>query len=607
MIYFLRPSVSGFTDNKWDEFYDGAFEVLKKFKPYKIMEVTDLKGLSTREKNDKNLLIYFVPVKETSGVIKVKIEKMLDEVTESNWEIYPVAPDKENRFPSKVVDTSQSYDIVNELHQRKLTDEYFKLVGRCFARVVIVSRFTASFKKETKMFMSHRRFDGEDKVNFIKDAANSRHEDLYVDLHEITVGQDAQEEIERRLETDTDILIFLQTSSTYESFYQLEELKKALELDIPVLWVTVGLKDEKEYGALPIHPVGKPHLCFEELNSQNVQDIFSTAFEILSLKKQRLLDKVMYKLSYLEEKGLKVEELCDLENIYMITEENESYSTGEIQALKTLHKFLCRKFEDNDTEGFDKYNKDLEYYQGNIVFGTQSNDKEIPVSTRVRSYKKFFESRNTSKINGSVVISGSFPKDQSLKYQLDLIDAVSTLTEDILKCDGDIIFGAHPSFQGLILEKVKRFNTKTRKRVKTYVSTKFRGLYESNIEYFEKNSILYEVEGKGDTMSKEDITLSLTEMRKAMINDKDAIALVVLGGQEPEDSLSGVPGIDEEIMLAKEKGIPVYIIGSVGGRGATLVSEGGSDSLSGEAKDIVEVEDNFKWISETIIKDLDGK
>ncbi|MGL6131388.1 MAG: TIR domain-containing protein, partial [Fusobacteriaceae bacterium] len=153
--------------------------------------------------------------------------------------------DKENRFPSEVVDTSQSYDIINEINQRKLNGDYFNLIGKCFARIVIVSYFTASFKKETKIFLSHRRKEGEDIVNSIKEVANNRHEKIYIDLHEITVGENAQEEINKKLKNDTDILIFLQTPTSFESEYQLIELKRALELDIPILWVTLGFEERK--------------------------------------------------------------------------------------------------------------------------------------------------------------------------------------------------------------------------------------------------------------------------------------------------------------------------------------------------------------------------
>lgn len=606
MIYFFKPKISGFTDEKWEEFYKGAFEVLKKFKPHKITEIDSLDGFSARENNSKNLLIYFVPVKETNGKIRQNIEKILREAVKNNWKVYPIAPDKENRFPSEVVDTSQSYDIINEINQRKLNGDYFNLIGKCFARVAIVSYFTASFKKETKIFLSHRRKDGEDIVNLIKEVANNRHEKIYIDLHEITVGENAQEEITKKLKNDTDILIFLQTPTSFESEYQLIELKRALELDIPILWVTLGFEEgDKTFATLPIHPVGNPHLSFKTLENKNIQEILSYAFEILSLKKQSLLKQIVYKLESLESSGVEYIELCDLENIYLIAGENEDTLTGEIEIMNTLYKFLCRKYQENDSEIFDEYNKGINNYGGNQIFGTQKEEKELPNRTKVKNYEKLFNINHSKKINGGIIISGSFPDNLDLKHQQDIINAISTIVQDILKLKGKIIFGIHPTFQGLVLEKAKKYNTPTKKNVKIYASKFFRNLYKTNLKYFYENAEVIEIEEVSSDKKEETMSLSLTKMREAMINDNEAIAMIVIGGKEAKDSLTKIPGIDEEIKLARDKGLPVFVIGSTGGRSATIISEGYKNPITDEYnRNEVDYEDNYRLISKIILDEL---
>lgn len=606
MIYFLKPKISGFTDEKLEEFYEGAYKVLKQFKPHKVVEINTLDGFSAKENNPKNLLIYFIPTKDVAGKIKRDVEKILKAAVKSNWKVYPIAPDKENREPSAAVDTSQSYDIINEINQRKLNNDYFYLIGECFARVVMVSRFTASFKKETKIFLSHRRVDGTEKANLIKEVANNRHEDIYIDLHEIIVGEDAQEEINKKLKNDTDILIFLQTPLSFESKYQLIELKRALELDIPILWVTLGFeKGSKNFMTLPVHPVGSPHLSFEELDSENIQEILRYAFEILSLKKQSLLKKVVYKLESLEGRGIEFKELCDLENIYLIGQENKDILTGEIQMLNTLYKFLCRKYQESDHSIFDTYNKGVTNYQGNHIYGTQKEEEELPNHTKLKSYEKLFTVENTKQINGGVIVSGSFPDDLDLKYQQNIIDAVSTIVQDILRLGGKIIFGTHPTFQGLILEKAKKYNTSTEKKVKLYASKHFKYLYEVNLEYFNENAKVFEIEKVIADEKNENRSLSLTKMREAMVNDDDVKAMIVIGGKEAKDSLTKIPGIDEEIELAKAKEIPVFIIGSTGGRSSTLISEGFKNPIKDPEKcEEVTYGDNFRFISKIILENL---
>lgn len=605
MIYFLKPKISGFTNEKWEEFYKGAFEVLKKFKPHKIIEIDSLDGFSARENNSKNLLIYFVPVKETNGKIRQNIEKMLREAVKNNWKVYPIAPDKENRFPSEVVDTSQSYDIINEINQRKLNENYFNLIGKCFARVVIVSYFTASFKKETKIFLSHRRKDGEGTVNLIKEVANNRHEKIYIDLHEITVGENAQEEINKKLKTDTDILIFLQTPTSFESEYQLIELKRALELDIPILWVALGFEEKKDIRTLPIHPVGNPHLSFKTLDNKKIQEILSCAFEILSLKKQSLLKQIVYKLESLESNGIEYRELCDLENIYLIARENEDTLTGEIEIMNTLYKFLCRKYQENDSEIFNEYNKEINNYEGNQIFGTQKEEKKLPNRTKLKNYEKLFNINHSKKINGGIIISGSFPDNLDLKHQQDIINAVSTIVQDILKLEGKIIFGIHPTFQGLVLEKSKKYNTPAEKNVKIYASKCFEDLYKANLKYFYENAKVIEIEEVSGDKKEETISLSLTKMREAMINDTEAIAMIVIGGKEAKDSLTKIPGIDEEIKFAKAKGLPVFVIGSTGGRSVTIISEEYKNPITDEYnRNEVDYGDNYRLISKIILDEL---
>ena len=70
---------------------------------------------------------------------------------------------------------------------------------------------------------------------------------------------------------------------------------------------------------------------------------------------------------------------------------------------------------------------------------------------------------------------------------------------------------------------------------------------------------------------KGDVSLSLTELRQKMIARDSVKALICLGGKiKPDKSKEG---IREEIDIARKKGIPVFLIGSVGGCSAEIVKE----------------------------------
>ena len=212
---------------------------------------------------------------------------------------------------------------------------------------------------------------------------------------------------------------------------------------------------------------------------------------------------------------------------------------------------------------------------------------------------------HSKKINGGIIISGSFPDNLDLKHQQDIINAISTIVQDILKLKGKIIFGIHPTFQGLVLEKAKKYNTPTEKNVKIYASKFFRNLYKTNLKYFYENAEVIEIEEVSGDKKEETISLSLTKMREAMINDTEAIAMIVIGGKEAKDSLTKIPGIDEEIKLAKAKGFSVFVIGSTGGRSATIISEGYENPITDEYKrNEVDYGDNYRLISKIILDEL---
>ncbi|WP_028857215.1 TIR domain-containing protein [Psychrilyobacter atlanticus] len=599
MIYFLRPEISGLDDQIWNDFYDGAHELLRKFRPQKVIEISNLEHFSLTEDRSSSLLIFFVPHRDI-----YRLKKVLQEAVEIGMKIFPISTSEENRFPIEILKEKQSFDIVTEKELRGLNDNFIKLIGECFAREVITLNYPAFFGKKMNIFLSHRRNDGERKARYFKKSLHPEKEHVFIDLHEIRTAEDAQKKIEANLTEDADILIFVQTETTFESHYQLVELKKAFELDIPVLWVTLGL-EKNEYRNLPLHPVGAPHFEIKKFTADNVNQITNYAFDMIRLRKQRLLDNVIYKFKSLKEKGITYRALCDKHNLYLINRTSES--AFGIETSKMIFKCLCREYEKEDFESLKSRSEELDT-NSNTIYINKGEEKELGCRTNLKKYSSLLKSRDSQKINGGIIISGSFPENLSLKYQQNIIDSVSIIVEDILNSGGKIIFGSHPTFQGLILEKSKKYNTSTEKKVKLYASKKFKKFYEVNMEYFHENAEVYEIEEiKGETEG-ESFSLSLTKMREEMINDSEAIALITFGGKDAKDSFTKIPGIDEEISLAEKKGIPVYVIGSTGGRSATIVKEGFENPIRDENKyEEVAQGDNFRYISEIILDELSRK
>lgn len=111
MIYFLKPEVSGFEDEIWNKFYDGALKVLTNFKPDKIISISksNLNSFSLEGKTSEDLLIFFV-----SNNKNYILSKIIEESKELGMEIFPISIDKSKRFPSEIINVKQSFDIITE-------------------------------------------------------------------------------------------------------------------------------------------------------------------------------------------------------------------------------------------------------------------------------------------------------------------------------------------------------------------------------------------------------------------------------------------------------------------------------------------------------------
>ena len=98
-----------------------------------------------------------------------------------------------------------------------------------------------------------------------------------------------------------------------------------------------------------------------------------------------------------------------------------------------------------------------------------------------------------------------------------------------------------------------------------YISKWFEENYSCSKAYYESSATLIETE-KNDSLN-----LSLTTMRKKMIQRKEVSALICMGGKIKKNKED--EGIREEISLAIGNKIPVFVIGSVGGCSSVIASE----------------------------------
>ncbi len=182
----------------------------------------------------------------------------------------------------------------------------------------------------------------------------------------------------------------------------------------------------------------------------------------------------------------------------------------------------------------------------------------------VHAIESYFVSKKTPSRNMGLIISGAFP-DCEPDYQQYLTDAVHAFARGCLDRMRTIVFGAHPTFQHLIFDMAKRRRPDDFKTVlHMYVSRFF--ATDAALQEYAKYASIYPTDAVAGHRAE-----SLTAMRRAMISDPHAVALVALGGKTKAGGHA--PGVDEEVDLAREVGLPVFVVGSVGGRSGELAHE----------------------------------
>lgn len=157
---------------------------------------------------------------------------------------------------------------------------------------------------------------------------------------------------------------------------------------------------------------------------------------------------------------------------------------------------------------------------------------------------------------------------------------VSRLASRILEAGAGIVYGSHPTFVPLVEEIVSTYEETLSGAtpVQMFVARRFipsdeeEAAFRASHERFARIIIT----GQKDLERQP----ALTDMRRRMIGE--CHALVCIGGKH-HHTTGHRPGVGEEVELAMERGLPVYLIGAGGGYVLSLFKEefrGNTDRLN---------------------------
>ncbi|TFB13575.1 toll/interleukin-1 receptor domain-containing protein [Filobacillus milosensis] len=589
-VFLLHPKLTIGQERKAIDFLEACSNELQEH--INISVINNIMALNSIKISKNDIFLFFNRQDQNysehvTGFFKNIIAVKNNE--EQKSDLFPIAINSETRSPHNLLGHLQSFDITEQLRQRALNENYIDTIAVNLARTIVTRMQPTLAQDSMNLFISHRRLDGEEiAASFCKEL-RLRAESAFRDLIDIKVGENAQEVIEENLR-QSDAVILLDTPKTWESDWIDREIRMALSINIPIVWIKLG--EHSPDHNLKTRPSDKPHFNLEGLNPQEtninldiIDNIIHKAFSISREFASNTFDKLLQLKSLTTEAGFSFTELDQRRMIYQVKVPREGFKYQQ-RPMTHLVQFYGRVPKNQDIDdfvpalnelGYEPHPQMGPYYDASILLGPMSGSVfQSTVSGQEKCFIDSFdeyignieELKNSSYSNNvtdkGIIISGAFP-DCEPEHQQVLTNAIHIFIQMALKKGLTIIFGAHPTFQHLIFDMAKmKYPKKYAEIIHMYISKYF--VTESIIEEHKKNATVFPTDNVENDRQK-----SLTLMRKSMISDKKASALIALGGKT--DAQGHSPGVEEEIELARAAGIPVFVIGSVGGHTAQIAKK----------------------------------
>lgn len=491
---------------------------------------------------------------------------------EKKIEIWPVAIDQNSRKPQGIISKKQSYDVWEQLRSRKLDERYLKTIAKVFSRKIIARTFPTCYCENGEVFLSHRRIDGEEIAAQIYDkmVVQSKETTPFRDVVNVKVGDEAQEVIDREMEK-SDIFVFIHTPAAGESDWILKELRFALLRNIPILWVQIN---DPDIDALKLKPSDKPHLKYQLEDFEKEESIVHIVDEILQKAFELIMDRSNQVLGYIETIenvfGEQLEVVSQEKMIYHVSAVRKGYHYPQ-RNIEQYYQIFGRTPTLDDAR---KLKAELNIVDADSIAIITNrvvtcSVQEMVVFDSIQDFcyhwSKYMAEEREEEKSMEIIISGAFPDCDEI-YKQSLIDALVLFAKVIIRGGYQLTFGAHPTFQELFFDVAKEIEPKKNKNMlNMYISKWFLEDSDERRKEFNDKCKVFVTDKKEDRLS------SLSEMRKVMIQRDEVKAVICLGGKIKKNREE--EGIREEIALAREKGIPVFVVGSVGGCSAVVAKE----------------------------------
>lgn len=571
-VIFCEPKLTMEKVENAEKFFDECKNILDLYVANRqyVFSIFQINQLMSGEVDANDILIFFTSEK---GEYEEVVLRLIRKYNDAQCRIWAIAMESAPacRKPPEPVSQKQSFDVASRSENRNPLKNNMKAIAQTFARKIIAQTLSPLYRDEVLYFISHRRSDGEHIAARLADGLRllTRERNVYRDVVNVEVGNDAQEDIDKNLEL-SDTLIFLQTEQAQESAYIMKELCYALINDIPILWIQI---DNASYDKLPIRAGEAPMLSYrsEEFDcperlEEIVDEVEEKCFQLIMNSSNQVYSYIEYLDNMRNADKIKLCVDKDATLAYEIEYKEKTKDLYDSGIRKHYIQCFGRNPKDNDIQEFLARVKESETYQKNDRLFLLSNhgrrEKYVAdVKVSEENYDDYI--MNLENVSGSrrekkykrIILSGAFPDCDEI-YKNSLLEALSVYSKEIIKNGYTLVFGAHPTFQQIIFDIGSLYASDVRYSIEMHMDKRYSGNYDLD-ELQEKCTLI--------------LSDDLQAMRENMICSEKSEVLICLGGKvKPDKSQQGV---DVEVELAKKAGIPVALVGTVGGRSSEYALE----------------------------------
>ena len=424
-VYFIHPSLTLGKHDLAENFFDICYKEMEEH-----IEVISIKSETVMLSIDTKVDDFVIFFNKDDQNYTPDFFTFLNDAFTNKANFYPIAISKDHRVPPTPSNKAQSFDVFDALRQRRLTDANITTVAYALSRIIICRIQPTLSKEDMQIFISHRRIDGEDLATLFYNEFRIRAESAFRDLIDIKIGEDAQEIIEQNLKK-SDVVIFIDTPKSGDSYWIKRELSMALSLNIPIVWVKVG--DLENRTPLDVKPADAPHFYYDmsmlsKISSETtlIDNIIHKAFRISRESVKSVFDKIHMLKSIAKDNGLILKKLDSKNMIYRVEIPRKGFRYYQKPIVQIVQCY-GRRPKDDECSSIVPILENLGYvthpeygpYFDTTIFLSPIKESEVNnninfVTESFDTYLSYLEKylnpeKHSNSNDKGIIISGAFP------------------------------------------------------------------------------------------------------------------------------------------------------------------------------------------------------